>query len=839
MRLARVCIISLLCFFAIGAVLGQPPEVLEAARRAAAAAFPALRDAQPTASNLLRGVKTTALGCDLINGLSLGRAIDAHRLVFPLDGAGFALHVSADGALVQPCDARYPNLGSGVQPVERPGSDSDGDGLPDSADDCRHIAGMPNGERPGCPRISAADRDGDGMIDGHDRCPDQAGPFLTDGCALLQDSDGDGVPDRFDICADDFGIIQPDFARGCPADGSGRSTMRRGSVDLCLVSGLEIPVFESRAPAAALVARYDSRNLAAEAGAVSGRTAANDWYQLAAGWVKASDVRLLGACYNIPIVNASIGGATGCLMRPRQDFANVREAPNGAQVARIYATESQAVLGADYSGQWLFFRAGWVSRAALELAGSCELLPVLDPIQVASGVIHFCPPGYSGFLPPRISIGRMNARVASPTIANRLRAQPDVASAQVGEIPPRAIIDAILDGPACQGSHVWWQVQLDKLVGWTVESDLNFNFYYLEPIADADVSANAAANPSLRRPSAETQPAKLGAIHSANLAAVDAIHRLAVEDPRALAWSASRSLLAVSSDAGAIALFSYPEFRRMDSARSLPPTPSASAIAFSPDERFLAIGGEDGGLTVVEFAADASVPLELDALSGPVRALAWSQNGAALAAVSGDENLKLARRAGSLKVWNVDDDFRPLFHYSFPYPLDAVAFSVDSKWLALAGESTGDRRAGLWIYALETGDLARLKPLVFTGAGVLLTAPPTTDLGDFVYSSGDSLYQTSLLNPSDSRFFQQAGAQLKQLSFRPGFLPGAEALMALTSRDRSGATTVQLVNALNPDSRLTTLEFAPSTIAFSPDGRFLAATDRERDQVLILGVAAE
>ena len=112
-----------------------------------------------------------------------------------------------------------------------------------------------------------------------------------------------------------------------------------------------------------------------------------------------------------------------------------------------------------------------------------------------------------------------------------------------------------------------------------------------------------------------------------------------------------------------------------------------------------------------------------------MRALAWSQAGTALAAVSGDDGLKLARRAGTLKVWDVEDDFRPKYHYSFPYPLSAVAFSADDRWLALAGESAGDQRAGLWIYALEAGELIMLKPLVFAGAGALLSAPPDAGPG--------------------------------------------------------------------------------------------------------------
>ena len=226
-------------------------------------------------------------------------------------------------------------------------------------------------------------------------------------------------------------------------------------------------------------------------------------------------------------------------------------------------------------------------------------------------------------------------------------------------------------------------------------------------------------------------------------------------------------------------------------------------------------------------------------LAGPIRALAWSPSGDKLAAVSGDESLKIARQAGSLKLWNTRDGYTTLLHYTFPYPLTAVAFSADDRWLAVTGESRGDQRAGLWIYDTKTGELANSRALVYTGVGGFVTRAPTAALGDFVYSNGDSLYQIAADSDVDIRFYHRAGALLPQLTFRTQVLPGAEVLMALTSRARNRSTRLHIVNAYSPYSLSATLDFAPGAIAFSPDGRFLAAAEPQRDQVLILGVTAE
>ncbi len=831
MRLVIICVCWMLWFGSAVATQSQAPEAVEAARQAASSALPRLHAAGKPTTMLLNS-DSSALGCQLIAGLPLPNAIDVYRVEFPLEGTTYAVHVSVDGSMVQLCDRRFVNLGAGTVPVQRESSDRDGDGLPDEGDACPWVAGIAGGGRSGCPAPTEADRDGDEVRDSLDDCPDQAGATGSDGCALMSDEDGDGVPDQVDICSADFGIVRPGFALGCPADGSGSSTRRRGASDDCRITGDAIAIFASRAKESAPTSVYEPGESQESAGIVLGRSAASDWYELADGWARAGDLRLTGACYNIPVVNAAVGEASGCFMRPLRESVNVREAPGGKQVGQISAERSYAVLGGDFNGDWLFFRAGWVRRGALELAGTCERLPILNPQQVASGSIHFCPPGYSGFLRPRIDIGEGNARIASQTFANRLRTQPDIAAELIGEIPPGQVLEAVLDGPACQDSFVWWQVRVDGLIGWTVESDINANYYYLEPVASND----SAARRDLRAPSEQGRPATERMMHSAKSATSDTIELLSVAAPQAIDWSPSGGKLAVLNGAGEVEIYSAPDFAPESTELGLPDGFQASTIAFSPDERWLAIGALDGGVMLSDLSGEA---LALGELDGAVVGLAWFPAGDQLAAISGAEALRLVRRAGTLKLWRVTPAATAMselsLYYSFPYPLTALAFNADGRYLAVTGVSREDRRASLWIYQLPEGDLIWAKALIYADGGGAVVAAPDAALGDFLYSSGDSLYQVTVASGEDVRVYQRAGEWLGQLALRPQVLAGAEVFAALVSESPAGSGALHLVNLLNAYSPSAALHLEVGALAFSPDGRRLAAAEPERDRIFILG----
>ena len=100
-------------------------------------------------------------------------------------------------------------------------------------------------------------------------------------------------------------------------------------------------------------------------------------------------------------------------------------------------------------------------------------------------------------------------------------------------------MDAILDGPACNGAFVWWLVETGGRVGWTVESDLQCQLLLLgtscrlaeEPGADTPVKAATL-------PSDQALNTTLQLINSANADRVNTLVTLPAEDPYTLAWFA-------------------------------------------------------------------------------------------------------------------------------------------------------------------------------------------------------------------------------------------------------------------------------------------------------------
>ena len=818
-----------------------PAYILDAARRAAQADLPQLDAPDGWSHAVLENIKTTALGCRLIKGLNLPAPIEVYRLELRYGDSTYRVHVSADATLVRLCDERFPGLRAGLAAAAP--ADRDGDAVINRADVCPTIAGIAAAPQPGCPHASAGDRDGDGQPDRIDLCPNQAGSAAADGCAILQDADADGVPNIDDVCPYDVGVIRSDFALGCPKNGSGSSPHRRESSDVCRVLGDRIRLFDRAMLNASVIGVYEHSSAAPGAGDVIGRDAAAIWYQLKDGWAAASSLQLRGACYNIPLVNVAVGSATGCFLRPSAAFANVRSGPaTGRQaVAKIHPDQIYAVLGRSFGGDWLFFNQGWVSQTALELLGDCSALPILDPKLAGSGAVFFCPPEFTGWLPPRISIGKANARIAAGSIPSRLRAQPSISAAQIGEIPPGRMLDAVLDGPACKEHFVWWQVQVNGSVGWTAESDVMANVYYIEPVA-------AVGNAIERQPAKAQQPSSPAAfqmITSASALKSSPIHILPAASPHALAWSPAQSRLALISDAGDIDIYSYPNFDKLQTDYHLPDTLDATAIAFSAADRFLAVGSRDGRVYIAELdGGGAWLP---QSHTSPVRALAWSRQGYRLASASGSSQSPTAGSAWTLKVWHLNNFSPPthprlFIHYAFPYPLTDLAFSADDAWLAVTGESSARQQAAIWIYSAADAELRFSKALVYPHGNGFVTRMPDPSLGDFAYNHGDSVYRISVESSEDIRFYQQPAALFKQLAFRSQVIQDAEVLfaLALTAPDApADSGTVRFANVLNSAAPTASLRLNPSDIAFSPDGRVLAVAEADKGRVLILGVTDE
>jgi hypothetical protein len=84
--------------------------------------------------------------------------------------------------------------------------DDDGDGVPNSKDNCPILKGDQNHN--GCP-----DTDGDGIFDDVDTCPNEKGDVKCDGCICpppppCEDKDRDGVCDKVDKCPNEFGLAK-------------------------------------------------------------------------------------------------------------------------------------------------------------------------------------------------------------------------------------------------------------------------------------------------------------------------------------------------------------------------------------------------------------------------------------------------------------------------------------------------------------------------------------------------------------------------------------------------------------------------------------------------------
>ncbi|MEO0563323.1 MAG: SH3 domain-containing protein, partial [Chloroflexota bacterium] len=89
------------------------------------------------------------------------------------------------------------------------------------------------------------------------------------------------------------------------------------------------------------------------------------------------------------------------------------------------------------------------------------VLPLL-PIVIITAQDDTCPADFESWL----AVGVL-ARV-TPGDPNTVREGPTTAAARLGSIPGEGVF-TVLDGPACADGFVWWQVDHDGLVGWTVE----------------------------------------------------------------------------------------------------------------------------------------------------------------------------------------------------------------------------------------------------------------------------------------------------------------------------------------------------------------------------------
>lgn len=274
------------------------------------------------------------------------------------------------------------------------------------------------------------------------------------------------------------------------------------------------------------------------------------------------------------------------------------------------------------------------------------------------------PPGDAGYITPRLQLGvQAQVTIDGDSIPNNVRSIPGTSGTYLGEIPPGGVF-IVLEGPQCSQSDklVWWRVDYNGLIGWTVEGQVENGQpdYWLEPLGATPVPTPGAAT----------------AIVSSNASQVQVLSSFV--------------------------------------------TP-IGITTLSPDGKWLASGGVDGQLTLLNTETGATVGTVL-AHPVSVTGLAFSPDSTLLATGSAD---------GQTQLWDVTATGAQV-----RFPLQGHTASVDALLFApsdgLLATGSADGRVILWdvnlglAVAQLTGHTGTVTRLMFSADGSLLL---TTDSG--------------------------------------------------------------------------------------------------------------
>jgi WD40 repeat protein len=120
---------------------------------------------------------------------------------------------------------------------------------------------------------------------------------------------------------------------------------------------------------------------------------------------------------------------------------------------------------------------GWTGEGINSEYWVESLAPVVpaEPTPEDNADESFC----EGALPPQLNVGSMG--VVNPGDANNLRVDPSSEAALIAQIPAGHTFQ-LLKEPVCTDGGIWWQVNYEGMIGWTLEGGEE---YYLSPAVGA------------------------------------------------------------------------------------------------------------------------------------------------------------------------------------------------------------------------------------------------------------------------------------------------------------------------------------------------------------------
>lgn len=139
-------------------------------------------------------------------------------------------------------------------------------------------------------------------------------------------------------------------------------------------------------------------------------------------------------------------------------------------------TELEIIDGPRCSDGWGWWKVrynnkvGWVAEVGPE--GLYNLIPPANS--------ESCP-----IIDHAVEIG--DRAQVTPGLGNRIRAEADLDSEQIGTARP-GVVFLVIDGPVCSDGYWWWKISYPRangtgrIIGWTVEGDTLTGEPWIEPV---------------------------------------------------------------------------------------------------------------------------------------------------------------------------------------------------------------------------------------------------------------------------------------------------------------------------------------------------------------------